>query len=262
MEQSTVKKSLVGILILKLLFSINVTLAQTRSMPVEQNINSTQIVPGAPIKYQHFGKVRRISRLPTGVREHCLLDADKSFTVLVPENNPVLTTVERPQLFFYIPKTSKTSVKGFEFVLQNANKQVIYQKKYKVHQKPGIFSLDLPADKNQPLLEVEREYNWYLVIICERTDPSYDLVVAGTVRRILPDQNLTSKLKKASPRERAALYAANGIWYNSLAILAQLRRQRPTDAALKTDWQNLLGSVNLGNISQEALLGELEVERN
>ncbi|MCC5638785.1 DUF928 domain-containing protein [Nostoc sp. CHAB 5844] len=261
MNHRIIKKSLIGILFSTLLLWMNATTAQSQSIPVEQNIDSTKIVPGAPIKYQHFGNGRRMSRLPIGVREHCLLGRDKNhFTVLVPENNPVLTTVERPKLFFYIPKTAKTSVKGFELILHNANEQVIYQKKYKVNQQPGIFSLDLPADKNQPLLEVEQEYNWYLVIKCNRTDPSYDQVVGGTVKQIVPDKKLTSKLKKASPRERAALYAANGIWYDSLTILAQLRRQRPNDAALQTDWRSLLESVKLGNIVSETLLGELETE--
>nr|WP_250635689.1 DUF928 domain-containing protein [Nostoc piscinale] len=45
-----------------------------------------------------------------------------------------------------------------------------------------------------------------------------------------------------------------------MAILAQLRRQRPRDAALQTDWQSLLESLKLANIVPEPLLGELEVD--
>ncbi|WP_228014388.1 DUF928 domain-containing protein [Fortiea sp. LEGE XX443] len=200
-------------------------------------------------------------RIPGGVREHCLLGRDKNhLTVLVPENNPVLTTVERPKLFFYIPKTAKTTVQGFEFFVKDPAQKVIYQQKYKVNQQPGIFSIDIPADKNQLLLEAGQEYHWYLGVICQPQDRARDQVVGGTVKQIVPDKELTNKLKKASPRERAALYAANGIWYDSLAILAQLRRQRPNDAALQTDWQSLLESVKLANIVPEPLVGELEVD--
>ncbi|MCC5638784.1 DUF928 domain-containing protein [Nostoc sp. CHAB 5844] len=260
MKRKIVKKSLTGILFSTLLLWMNATTAQSQSISVEQNIDNTKILLGEPIKYQHFGNGKRMRRITGGIRENCLLGTNKNPTVLVPENHPVLTTVEQPKLFFYLPKTAKTFIQGFELIVQDADKKVIYKQKYKVNQKSGIFSLDLPVNKNQPLLEVGREYNWIFLVICNNSDRSLDQVVAGTVKQIVPDKNLTSKLKTASPRERAALYAANGIWYDSLAILAQLRRQRPNDAALQTDWQSLLESVKLANIVPEPLLSELEIE--
>ncbi|MCC5637421.1 DUF928 domain-containing protein [Nostoc sp. CHAB 5844] len=256
-----IKKPLIGILFSTLLFWMNITPAQSQSISVEQNIDNTKIVPGAPIKYQHFGNGKRMRRIPGEAGSNCLRGRGKNhLTILVPENNPILTTVEQPKLFFYIPKTAKTTVQGFELFVEDAAQKVIYRQKYKVNQQPGIFSLDLPANKNQRLLEVAQEYNWYLAVICPGPDRSRDLVVGGTVKRIVLDKKLTNKLKKASPRERAALYAANGIWYDSLTILAQLRRQRPNDAALQRDWQSLLESVKLANIVPEPLLGELEIE--
>ncbi|AFY41712.1 DUF928 domain-containing protein [Nostoc sp. PCC 7107] len=261
MKCRIVTKSLIGVLFPTLLLWMNTTTAQSQSISVEQKIDSTKIVPGEPIKYQHFGNGKRMRRIPGKAGSTCLRGRGKNhLTVLVPENNPILTTVEQPKLFFYLPKTAKTSVLGFEFFVEDAAQKVIYQKKYKVNQKPGIFSLNLPANKNQRLLEVSQEYNWYLTVICNRADRSLDLVVGGIIKQIVPDKELTNKLKKALPRERAALYAANGIWYDSLAILAQLRRQRPNDAALQRDWQSLLESVKLANIVPEPLLGELEIE--
>jgi hypothetical protein len=41
-------------------------------------------------------------------------------------------------------------------------------------------------------------------------------------------------------RDRTAIYATSGIWYDSLATLAELRQKRLDDAALKNDWQSLL----------------------
>ena len=61
-------------------------------------------------------------------------------------------------------------------------------------------------------------------------------------------------------RDRAAIYAASGIWYDSLATLVELRQKRLDDAALKNDWQSLLESVDLAKIAQEALVGELKAE--
>lgn len=237
-----------------LLLPVDATIA----LPVEQNLTISQTSPRANIRFQDAGNGTRMRRITN--RGYCLLGGKRSATVLLPENNPVLTTSERPQLFAYIPKTAKTSVQEFELVLQDANEEVIYQEKFQVNQKPGVFSISLTGNSKKPLLEVGQNYFWILSVICDRTDRSLDMVVAGKVQRIIPDNNLTNKLKNASPREQAALYAASGIWYDSQAILAQLLRQRPNDAVLKADWQSLLESVRLGEIAKEPLEGELKVK--
>jgi len=46
----------------------------------------------------------------------------------------------------------------------------------------------------------------------------------------------------------------SGSFTDALTNLAQLRRQRPNDADLKTDWQDLLGSVNLEEIIDAPLI--------
>jgi hypothetical protein len=61
-------------------------------------------------------------------------------------------------------------------------------------------------------------------------------------------------------RDRAAIYAASGIWYDSITTLVELRQKRFDDAALKNDWQSLLESVDLAKIAQESLVGELKAE--
>ncbi|MCC5636159.1 DUF928 domain-containing protein [Nostoc sp. CHAB 5844] len=245
----------VSIILCSILFlPVNATIA----LPVEQNLPISQILPKAPIRFQDSGNGKRMRRIAGGIREHCLLRAKRLLTVLTPEKNPVLTTSEHPQLFAYIPETANTSVQGFELVLQDADEQVIYQEQLQFNQKPGVFSINLTGNSQKPLLEVGQEYYWYLTVICDRSDRSLDIVTTGKVQRIIPDKNLINKLKNASPRECAALYAASGIWYDSQAILADLLRQRPNDPALKADWQSLLESVRLGEIAQEPLEGELQ----
>ena len=55
-------------------------------------------------------------------------------------------------------------------------------------------------------------------------------------------------------RERANIYALSGSFTDALTNVAQLRRQRPNDTELKTDWQDLLRSVNLGAITDAPLI--------
>ena len=58
----------------------------------------------------------------------------------------------------------------------------------------------------------------------------------------------------ATPRQRVALYAQAGIWQDALTTLGELRVRQRQDAALATDWKDLLDSVGLDNISTEAIV--------
>jgi hypothetical protein len=254
----------VKIIVLTFLLPVDLTTAQIQSIP-SQRIPATQLSPKARIRYEAPSNQEQQSRrIPGGISNHCLRDARnygrKNLTDLIPVNNPGLTTSERPTLFFYIPKTPKTSVKAFEFVLMDANEQLIYKGTFKVNNQPGVFSLSLPANSEKSLLEIDQEYRWYFSAICDRSERSRDLVVTGWFKRIASNNNLSAKLKTASPRKRAAVYAASGIWYDSLTTLAQARHQHKSDVELKTDWQELLQSVGLSEIYQEPLLGDLEVK--
>lgn len=257
-------KSLMATIISTCLLPISVATAQTKSISFDQKISFSEVPLGAPIKYQANSHGKQGRRVPGVYYDHCLSDAKnygkKYLTALVPTNS-LLTTALSPKLFFYIPRTPKTSVKALEFVLLDANQQLVYKQTFKVNNESGVFKLPLPMDSNKSMLQVGQEYRWFFSAICDSTHRSRDLVTTGWLQRITPNEKLTMELNKAaSLRERAAIYAASGIWQDSLDTLAELRFMLPNDAVLVRDWKNLLDSVNLGEISQEPLVGELEAE--
>ena len=55
-------------------------------------------------------------------------------------------------------------------------------------------------------------------------------------------------------KARLMAYAANGIWYETLATLADLRRQSPDDAKLTAQWMQLLQSQKLDPIANQPLV--------
>ena len=99
-----------------------------------------------------------------------------------------------------------------------------------------------------------KTYRWFFSVLCDQKERSRDLVVQGSIVRLAPDEKLQRDLIKADMRERANIYALSGSFTDALTNLAQLRRQRPNDADLKTDWQDLLGSVNLEGIIDAPLI--------
>lgn len=61
---------------------------------------------------------------------------------------------------------------------------------------------------------------------------------------------LKSQLAKAALRDRVALYAANGIWFEALNTAGELRRRNPND----TSWAALLQAVGLNNLANEPIV--------
>lgn len=163
-----------------------------------------------------------------------------------PDAIPVwaLTVSDRPTFWFYVPYPLTRDL-ATEFVLQDEQGKYLYQTSLaQSGTPPGVVSVTLPA--TVPPLEVDKRYHWYFLIYCTASNPMF---VDGWVER---KPNALSQT--ALSREQAQRYAANGIWYDALTTLAQLRRQKPQDSTLTQDWTNLLQSAGLGTIAPAPLV--------
>jgi hypothetical protein len=101
-------------------------------------------------------------------------------------------------------------------------------------------------------LQVDQGYHWILRVICPPdasvlSDSSQDMVVDGGIVRARPDPTLAQRIQQATPKDRVALYANAGLWYETVATLVELRRDRPNDNELAQAWNKLLNSVKLDN---------------
>lgn len=190
------------------------------------------------------------NRHSAATRSAC--SSEKKLTALIPEKNPALTTAEYPVLFYYLPQTSAQTL---EFVLLDQENTEIYKTNFAPTRTPGIVSLNLSAFKGLPPLEIGKNYHWYFLINCAPQDSSADIFVDGEVRRIELDPILANQLKTAKPRDRAFVYAVNGIWYDTLRALAEARQSSPNDSSLADEWADLLKSVGLDEIARQPLVG-------
>lgn len=166
-----------------------------------------------------------------------------------------LTVSQSPTFLAYIPQSTATTG---EFILIDENNQLIYRNSFAVPSTSGIASINLPSDKS---LESGKTYEWYLVLICNPTDRSGDEVSnPGWVQIGNPSDNLVGQLKTAKPLDIPNFYANDGIWYEALASLAELRRNDPNNSKLLNDWDNLLTSVNLQPFIKEPLVNCCQLE--
>lgn len=172
-------------------------------------------------------------------------------TALVPGDRSksflALTALEYPTFWFYVPASSGD--RPVEFVLQDEQDNYIYKTTFATSGTPaGIISIPLPPTARP--LEIGKQYHWTLSI----QERSNSVFVQGFVQRVALNSTLMSQLKVATPKERIALYAANGIWQDTLTLLAELRRSHPQDYTLAPEWVNLLRSVGLDNIATKPVV--------
>jgi hypothetical protein len=170
-------------------------------------------------------------------------------TALTPSNNVATTVSANPTLFWYVPQSE---AKSAEFVVIDNQKNEIYATTLALNGSPGIVKLSLPATVS---LETGKDYTWQLALICDPTDRSGDQVVEGLIERTALSSAQKTRLAAATdPLKQAEVYAQARIWQETIAILAQLRRDRPNDSNVTNAWKELLNSVELPAIATAPLV--------
>lgn len=158
------------------------------------------------------------------------------------------TATSHPSFWFYLPYTL-TPTRSAEFLLQDETGKDIYQSAITGSgNQPGVVGFELPS--TAPALLVGKRYHWFFTVSCGQEASVH---VEGWVERVALDSSLQSQLKQATPQEKIALYRQADFWQEAITTLAQLRRQKPDDATLKTEWTNLLQSVGLEAIAPEPI---------
>lgn len=184
--------------------------------------------------------------------EQCINQAENSalpLAALLPTSAPGLTVASHPTVLAYLPETNASKV---FFSWQDENNQEHYQTILPIENKTGIISLTLPEDA--PPLEVGKNYQWALAIMCDgRLQPDSPMI-QGQIKRVEMTSSLSDRLKNANPLETAALYGEEGIWYETVATLAQLTANQPNNSNIKSNWQNLLTSVGLEKVATTPLV--------
>jgi hypothetical protein len=188
-------------------------------------------------------------------RGGCVNESD-SLIALVPASVGT-TAAEYPTIYWYMPKISASTV---DFMLRDENQQTVYSTKFALAKSdkgmvldtPRIMSLTLPAFSNLSPLKLGQEYQWSLILTCNPLDFSAQPFVEGKIKRVEADPNLERRISQATPQERVALYAEARLWYETVATLVELQRDRPNSKDLKDAMDKLLTSVGLNTIATQS----------
>lgn len=176
----------------------------------------------------------------------------EGLTALVPTTQDVVwgqTTQAAPTLWFYLPHplTAETRV---EFVLQDANDEYIdYISLDGAEVSAGLISFTVdPAARS---LQAGQLYTWTLTIYCDPDQLTAFAFVKGSLNVVALNPALQSQLANAAPLDQAKLYAANGVWFDALNLIADEYQQPSSDDQWASAWTTLLEQANFSELISE-----------
>ena len=180
--------------------------------------------------------------------QQCIVDLDNSEVSIIPilpAINQRLTLVANPTFFIYIPQTSARKI---FFQIEDENEENSYQKIMPISGNAGILRITLPQDA--PPLEIGKNYQWAIALICDQRLRPDSPIVQGSITRAKPEIELNEQLDTMNQIEQASFYAKSGIWYEAIATLAKLKENEPNNPKFQSIWDQVLSSIGLNSITQ------------
>lgn len=189
-------------------------------------------------------------REPGGTRGTCPAGTEK-IQALIPQTTAGGTSMSHPTLFFYVPMSLNQTVK---LELDDQSEQLIGSKTFNLKvNNPGIVSLSLPSDP-QWQIRPGQNYKWYLTVVCDPKDIEGNIFLSGWFNGFTLNPTQQTTISQGNFPENLKIYQREFLWYDTLTTLANLLSRQPSDAQLRSQWEELLKSVNLGTISQQPLV--------
>jgi hypothetical protein len=178
------------------------------------------------------------TRIGIGERQGACQNVKNQLVALVPKDETGVTLLDYPTLGFVLPKTGPTKA---EFRMRDGRFNVIYHTTFDVSGGGGVVRVTVPKDG--VALAVGENYSWDFALACEE-DRSADLRTSGMIQRVKTEESWVKRLK-GKKMERAALLAQEGIWYDAMGSLLEMREEDPDNVGVKKEWEELVRSVGL-----------------
>ena len=148
------------------------------------------------------------------------------------------TTHTHPTFWIYLSDAAQSVTLTLS---EEYSKEAFYSASFISAAEAGIGRYTLPY--TAPTLALDTPYRWHMEVNCPTEDDAPAPSVDGVVMRRAIPMALQAELNEAAPRDRIALFSADGLWYDALDELAELRLANNIDETLEGDWGNLLQHV-------------------
>lgn len=211
-----------------------------------------------PLVNQHSSLVARLrANLPNrgvpgsrfgGATRGACVTGNERLTAVLPDTHLGQTAVAAPTLFVFVPKSKATQG---EVVIADAANHTLATMVVDLPTESGILAL-----KPNVQLQPGQDYRWTFTLLCgaDADDPSAFISVGGVISRVQPATDLAKKLQGKSAGDRLGAAVDAGLWYETLAILAELQGHEATRSVAHSEWVAVLSAVGLESIAQAPLV--------
>jgi Domain of Unknown Function (DUF928) len=213
----------------------------TLALALAMTVPGPAVAQGEAVQYRPPAKDLAPRRVGGNLRG--LPEALPAVAVLAPDHL-ALTVSERPTLFWYL---SRPTTARIELVVVDPRDARPVVEAVVAGERAGIQSFSL-AERGVRL-EPGVAYEWSVAVVADPAQRSRDVVAGGAVQRVEPSAALRSRLAGAGEGGRAAVLAAEGIWYDALAALSEPLAARPGDAGLRERRAAVLEQAGLPDVA-------------
>ena len=166
-------------------------------------------------------------------------------SVLAPDHS-AFTTSEQPSLYWFI--SNPTSLPIELTLMDPQGVKPILETQLPAPTKPGIQRVRL-ADYNVRLAP-GAAYRWFVAVVPDADRRSKDILAGGAIERVDLQEDVKTKLAKASDKELPFVYAQAGLWYDALKSISDLIDAAPQNQELRTERTALLKQVGLPSTNE------------
>jgi hypothetical protein len=210
----------------------NATGGSSRGEALFEPTDDTAVLPNSAARSNGYGATYSATGLEVS-----------TMMAVMPSSFYGTTLRARPTILVYVPSSNADEA---VFSLKDEAKNMVYQMSLPVPHSGGIIAVELPADA--PELAVGENYQWYVAIKLDGELSPASPFVDGWIQRVAPSPELAATLSEGDELADVEHLGANGIWYDTVAQLASLKRVQADDA-LAHHWYELLESVGLAEIA-------------
>lgn len=190
-------------------------------------------------------------------------------TLITPGDRGATTISENPTFFWYLNPTPDDPTKyrpiqKLAVVLINEKEEEIYAQMIDAPSETSIVSFKLP-DNELPTIEPGKWYNIFIGAYNQENPNIYEpcnSLSAWVKRQVLTPEQQQELSLLTSPEQQWNFYIQHEIWYDALAILEELRLQNPDNPTLNQRWNQMLESIELGELANQPLLKSPQIVRH
>lgn len=166
---------------------------------------------------------------------------DPVIELLAPQDHTGITATARPTFFWYISAQPSLPV---EFTLRDEQADQTLLVSRVAIPAAGIVKFELPKD--MPALAPNKEYSWSVSLIHDFKEGEANTVYKALLQfQPIPPQQAEALRSADSPRDRAAVFAQGGLWYDAIAQVVSAYLADSKDSNTQDDVMSLLSQVNL-----------------